>query len=91
MSSETSIADRRSRFLHLLATLGIIVDLCGCAGVAGAQPAVRQACAPDYHALCAGVRPGGGRIAACFEQNATRLSEQCRSALLAARAGSQTD
>lgn len=68
--------------------------LFGCAGAAawpqqGRAASVREACAPDYQKLCSGTRPGGGRIAACFRQNAAQLSEQCRSALLAAKAARQ--
>jgi hypothetical protein len=92
----TGFTGRRRRYLRLIAAIGIVTDLCGCAGAAWAQrasspaaQALRQACAPDYHALCSGVRPGGGRIAACFEQNKTALSEPCRSALVAAKAAKQ--
>lgn len=44
--------------------------------------AVRTACAADYHRYCRSVRPGDGRIAACFRDNADGLSETCRAALL---------
>ena len=58
--------------------------------IAGASSAgattVRQACAPDYHSLCSGVQPGGGRIAACFKANAAKLSPNCKQALQAAEA-----
>lgn len=46
---------------------------------------IRQSCGPDYRALCAGERPGQGRIAACLRANAASLSEACKSALLGAR------
>ncbi|VTZ50959.1 Cysteine rich repeat-containing protein [Methylocella tundrae] len=46
---------------------------------------IRRACGPDYRALCAGERPGQGRIAACLRANAASLSEACRTALLGAR------
>lgn len=49
--------------------------------------AARQACAGDLARHCAGIEPGGGRIAACLRRNAPSLSEGCRSALIAARAG----
>ncbi|KRE00116.1 hypothetical protein ASE63_08445 [Bosea sp. Root381] len=52
-----------------------------------AQPAALQAvCAKDATALCPGVKPGGGRILACFKQKSDQLSAGCRSALLQARA-----
>ena len=43
--------------------------------------AVRDACAKDIATHCPDVQPGGGQIAACFKQNATKLSEGCRTAL----------
>ncbi len=51
---------------------------------------LRQACRADYRSLCAGVQPGGGRIAACFSANADKLSTPCRQALQAARAERQS-
>lgn len=67
------------------------------AGPAGAQsgptPAqkdraaiVREACRADYARFCDGVRPGGGRILACFEAHAADLSPDCRKAIEAVRA-----
>lgn len=50
---------------------------------------VRQACAGDVKALCAGVKPGGGRLAACMRDNTDRLSQGCRQALSANRAQRQ--
>jgi hypothetical protein len=47
--------------------------------------ALRGACGPDYRALCAGVPPGGGRVIACFRQNAASLSPGCQALLMAAR------
>lgn len=43
--------------------------------------ALRDACAKDIATHCPDVQPGGGRIAACFKQNAAKLSEACRTAL----------
>ena len=50
---------------------------------------VRQACAGDAIALCSGVKPGGGRLAACMRDNTDKLSPGCRQALSAARANRQ--
>jgi hypothetical protein len=50
---------------------------------------VRQACAGDVKALCSGVKPGGGRLAACMRENTDRLSQGCRQALSANRAQRQ--
>ena len=45
------------------------------------RQAVLSACSGDLRRLCAGIRPGEGRIAACFRDNAARLSDSCRAAL----------
>jgi hypothetical protein len=60
----------------------IAVGLLVGAGTASAQQDVlRQACAGDYKSLCSGVQPGGGRIIACLQQNAAKLSPDCQKAL----------
>ncbi len=46
---------------------------------------LRGACGPDYRALCAGVPPGGGRVIACFRENAASLSPGCQAVLTTAR------
>lgn len=48
--------------------------------------ALRDACRADYTRSCDGVRPGEGRILACFETHAADLSPGCKAALVAARA-----
>lgn len=48
--------------------------------------AMRAACGPDAARLCPGVKPGGGRILACFKEKAADLSPGCRSALQQAQA-----
>ncbi len=60
---------------------------------AAAQPlsaqdrgAMRQACGQDVARLCPGVKPGGGRILACFKEKAAELSPGCRTALQQAQA-----
>ncbi|MGQ9365856.1 cysteine rich repeat-containing protein [Azospirillum sp. A39] len=40
-----------------------------------------QACRADVRQLCSGVNPGGGRILACLQQNADRITQPCREAL----------
>jgi hypothetical protein len=46
---------------------------------------LRQACAMDYRANCAGVPLGGGRAIGCLAANQSRLSPGCQRALLAAK------
>lgn len=59
-------------------------------GVAHAQQptsaqtnAVRQSCAADFQAHCAGVSPGGSAALACLQQNAASLSPACGQAVAA--------
>jgi hypothetical protein len=52
-------------------------------------PSPRQACAADAHSLCQGIKPGGGRIKACIRDHASQLSEGCKAAIEAHRAGRQ--
>ncbi|MGV7216210.1 cysteine rich repeat-containing protein [Bradyrhizobium sp. UFLA05-112] len=42
---------------------------------------VRSACGGDVRTLCAGVAPGGGRIAQCLATNAGSLSPACKEVL----------
>jgi hypothetical protein len=51
-------------------------------GVANAQAGpAQQACKADYQRLCANVSPGGGRIIACLQGQAEKLSAPCKDAL----------
>jgi hypothetical protein len=50
---------------------------------AGAQDGrgdARQACEADYHRLCAGISPGGGRIKKCLNDNFDALLDACKQA-----------
>jgi hypothetical protein len=42
---------------------------------------LRSACGGDVRSLCAGVEPGGGRIARCLGANAASLSPACKDVL----------
>jgi hypothetical protein len=42
---------------------------------------VRSACKADVERLCADVKPGGGRIAACMKKNEDKLGEGCKQAI----------
>jgi len=53
-------------------------------------PTPRQGCAADYKQFCAGVKPGGGRIAQCMRENVAKLSAPCKEALQAAQAKKAT-
>ena len=40
-----------------------------------------DACRADVERLCAGIPPGGGRIAACLKANAAQVSPACKAVL----------
>jgi hypothetical protein len=44
---------------------------------------VRQACSSDFHTVCSGVTPGGGRIKQCMVDNFDKLSDGCKAAMKA--------
>jgi hypothetical protein len=77
-----------SAFLIRPAVLAAALLSATAASAAG-NGAVRQACAADVHALCSGVKPGSGRVAACMRDNADKLSQGCRQAISTARATRQ--
>ncbi|KQO58102.1 hypothetical protein ASF32_16465 [Methylobacterium sp. Leaf91] len=45
--------------------------------------AMRASCGGDYLRLCAGMKPGGPEVKACFKRNRPNLSEGCSSAIAA--------
>ena len=45
-----------------------------------------KACKVDYERLCKGVQPGGGRVLACLQANASRLSSACAQSMPRAQA-----
>jgi hypothetical protein len=63
------IAARRAVLLRLAPALLLLV-----AGLARAD----DPCAEDVQRLCPGVKPGGGRLAACLRQHEAELGEACR-------------
>jgi len=47
----------------------------------GMSAHMRKACMADYRKLCPGVRPGEGRVVACFEEHMGELSPGCRQSM----------
>jgi hypothetical protein len=47
---------------------------------------IRTVCEADLRKLCAGVQPGGGRLAQCLQQNASSISQPCKEKLATVRA-----
>jgi len=74
--------------MKIRSTIAIALIAASAAAPAFAQD-VRQACRDDVKQLCAGTQPGGGRIKQCLMDNAAKLSDGCKQALLAARAAKQ--
>jgi hypothetical protein len=54
-----------------------------------AQGGAARACVADIGALCGGVEPGQGRIAACVKERFKDLSEPCRNLLTTTAAGAR--
>jgi len=42
---------------------------------------IKDACADDVQQYCAGMKPGGGRIAHCLKAHQDKLSAECKTAL----------
>ncbi len=61
------------------------------AGSPQAMADVQAACASDVQKLCAGVRPGGGRIVACLKQHQAEVSDGCKQAIGKAIRGTRGD
>jgi hypothetical protein len=66
------------RIIAALAVSGMLAA--AAPGVANAQ-AMLQACRGDYQSVCAGTKPGGGRILACLQEQADKLSAPCKDLL----------
>lgn len=54
---------------------------------AAQQSAIKQNCAADFQAHCAGIAPGGSAALSCLQQNAANLSAGCQGALAALSGG----
>ncbi|MGO9390626.1 hypothetical protein [Rhodoblastus sp.] len=69
--------------LHTV-VLSAVIALSGLAMASEAHAgggASLKSCAASFKAICGSVKPGGGRIQACFDSNIDKLSEPCRSKL----------
>ena len=66
--------------------IGLLALSLSRAGAQDGRGEARQACAADYHRLCAGVSPGGGRIKKCLNDNIDVLSDACKQ-VVGARTG----
>lgn len=51
------------------------------AALAAERGKVTEACKSDIKKLCADVKPGGGRIAACLKDKKDQMSDECKSDL----------
>lgn len=51
------------------------------AAALGARRGVLQQCRGDIATLCAGIKPGGGRLRQCIAENREKLSAPCAAAL----------
>lgn len=85
----TSKIARRSAGLLISTSTGLALVLAAYACLAGTSSAIaaqpteeqRAACMEDFKRLCAGARPGGGRVMQCLGEHKAELSPVCQSAM----------
>lgn len=66
-------------FVIALCTVSLLTS--GTAALSAAPHALSRFCAVDLKSLCAGVKPGEGRIRACLESHISKLSLACSARL----------
>ena len=82
-----SVSSIRLRALAALAVISAIFPVASQAQtqippqMRGEAMALMQVCRGDYDRLCSSVVPGGGRILACLQSNASQLSPNCAQAM----------
>ncbi|MHC2104303.1 MULTISPECIES: hypothetical protein [unclassified Methylobacterium] len=70
--------------LTALALAGpVVVSRPSAAQVGPEMEAMRASCGGDYLRLCAGMKPGGPEVKACFKRNRQNLSKGCSQAIAA--------
>lgn len=85
-AADPAVPAKAIRWLPTWLTMMIGVAILGGAATTFAvaqQPAAetRQACMSDYRKHCSGVVLGGGRVIACMQANAEKLTPACREAV----------
>ena len=76
--------------LSLLAAFFVIAPGLAVAQGQQPQPNMRSACEADVQKVCAGVEPGGRRIANCLKENQAKVSQPCKDAIAARHKPSKT-
>jgi hypothetical protein len=85
-SVEVSYGDAFGASFMIRLSLAGATALVLAVGAVQAQPRRLAACQSDLQTLCAGIQPGGGRIAQCLKAHADQVSQGCKTALAERRA-----
>jgi hypothetical protein len=63
------------------ASVVLLVTLAAWLPAVANERAAMQSCRADAQKLCAGVKPGGGRMAECLRANEAQVSAECKTQL----------